>query len=385
MQYIGARYVPYFYENPNGTNEWLEGVSYEPLTVVSYGGNSFTSKKLVPSNIGSPNLNSEYWVNTGNYNQQIANVQETANNALEDATEALEVANSVKDKLNKRAHIHYRVFVDNLNGDDNNDGLSYATAWKTFDPVVELMNIESEIRVYICHSGVYEIKNIDLIANANVHVDYYTSIDGEATLVFVPSADTTFAIYGGHWNFRGNATYKLEIDCKTLQGIRTNIYFDQAFVAFTYCRLLIDRPQFNACTVWLANSELNRIQIRSGIFDMTSSNKINNIVPNTVALEFILCSIRIIGGIVWENLTADSTSGSAITLTKTNAFIGSAINIPNAENTRYFNAIDIKQGSILEISKARFDGAIARSVNSSYVPPADQANIIVHSTTILGA
>lgn len=70
IQYIGARYVPKFFEGTNGS-EWEPNISYEPLTIVTWLGSSWTSKKVVPPNIGSPNLNLEYWVNTGNLNQQI--------------------------------------------------------------------------------------------------------------------------------------------------------------------------------------------------------------------------------------------------------------------------------------------------------------------------
>lgn len=76
LQYIGARYVPLFYEGSNGS-EWDSGVSYEPLTIVTYIGSSWTSKKRVPSTIGAPNLNPEYWVNTGNFNAQIESFIET--------------------------------------------------------------------------------------------------------------------------------------------------------------------------------------------------------------------------------------------------------------------------------------------------------------------
>ena len=70
-QYIGARYVPKFYENSDNTAEWRAGVIYEPLTIVTYNGNSYTSKKPVPANVGNPSANPAYWVATGNYNQQI--------------------------------------------------------------------------------------------------------------------------------------------------------------------------------------------------------------------------------------------------------------------------------------------------------------------------
>lgn len=71
-QYIGARYVPKFYENSLGTAEWRSGVIYEPLTIVTWNGNSYTSKKMVPAEIGDPSLNPDYWVATGLFNQQVA-------------------------------------------------------------------------------------------------------------------------------------------------------------------------------------------------------------------------------------------------------------------------------------------------------------------------
>ena len=70
-QYVGARYVPKFYEGVDGSTEWVSGVAYEPLTIVTYLNNSFTSKIPVPACVGAPNVNPEYWANTGNYNAQI--------------------------------------------------------------------------------------------------------------------------------------------------------------------------------------------------------------------------------------------------------------------------------------------------------------------------
>lgn len=76
-QYVGARYVPKFFENPDGSWDWAAGFQYEPLTMVKYGSNTFTSKKLVPSTIGSPNNNSEYWANTGDYTGAINALQQS--------------------------------------------------------------------------------------------------------------------------------------------------------------------------------------------------------------------------------------------------------------------------------------------------------------------
>lgn len=70
-QYIGARYVPLIYQNPETLdNAWKSGVPYEPLTIVSYSGASYTSKKTVPAGVGNPADNPEYWINTGMYSGQ---------------------------------------------------------------------------------------------------------------------------------------------------------------------------------------------------------------------------------------------------------------------------------------------------------------------------
>ena len=78
-QYIGARYVPYFYQNsldPTST-EWEPNVSYEPLTVVTLPNlHSYISKKYVPDTIGSPALNAEYWLDRGYDNAYIQALQD---------------------------------------------------------------------------------------------------------------------------------------------------------------------------------------------------------------------------------------------------------------------------------------------------------------------
>lgn len=64
-EYIGARYVPVFAD----PIEWDATSTYEALTVVTYQGNSYTSRQAVPANI--PITNTTYWAQTGNYNAQV--------------------------------------------------------------------------------------------------------------------------------------------------------------------------------------------------------------------------------------------------------------------------------------------------------------------------
>lgn len=64
-EYIGARYVPVFAD----PIEWDSTRTYEPLTIVMYQGNSYTSRQAVPANI--PIDNTTYWALTSNYNAQV--------------------------------------------------------------------------------------------------------------------------------------------------------------------------------------------------------------------------------------------------------------------------------------------------------------------------
>ena len=64
-QYVGARYVPVF-ANPL---EWSDTREYEPLTIVTWQGNSYTSVQYVPT--GVEITNTAYWALTGNFNAQV--------------------------------------------------------------------------------------------------------------------------------------------------------------------------------------------------------------------------------------------------------------------------------------------------------------------------
>ena len=64
-QYVGARYVPLFAE----PLEWDKTKAYEPLTIVLYQGNSYTSRQYVP--VGVELTNESFWAETGNYNAQV--------------------------------------------------------------------------------------------------------------------------------------------------------------------------------------------------------------------------------------------------------------------------------------------------------------------------
>lgn len=112
--YIGARYVPKIVGEWDSTKE----TAYEPLIIVTYQGNSYTSRQYVPAGIDINNT--EYWVLTGNFNGQI-----------ESFRLALEAMNSRIDANTKRVGEKF----------DNNRG-QYVTVKmnKLFDAPAELVD-----------------------------------------------------------------------------------------------------------------------------------------------------------------------------------------------------------------------------------------------------
>lgn len=85
LQYIGSRYVPIFGRKGEDSIEWDNTGTYEPLTIVLYQGNSYTSRQFVPAGIEI--TNKEYWAETGNYNAQIEQYRQEVQRYSEEVTE----------------------------------------------------------------------------------------------------------------------------------------------------------------------------------------------------------------------------------------------------------------------------------------------------------
>lgn len=92
--YVGARYVPIFAD----PIEWSSSNTYEPLTIVTHNGDSYTSKTFVPTGIDISDT--DYWALTAGYNAQVEQYREEVkqwqgqiNNANDTADRAEDIAN----------------------------------------------------------------------------------------------------------------------------------------------------------------------------------------------------------------------------------------------------------------------------------------------------
>lgn len=83
-QYVGARYVPIFGRKNETTIDWDNSKPYEPLSIVLYQGNSYTSKQYVPK--GAEITDEKYWALTGNYNAQVEQYRSEVSSKLDTVT-----------------------------------------------------------------------------------------------------------------------------------------------------------------------------------------------------------------------------------------------------------------------------------------------------------
>ena len=120
--YVGHRYVPKIF------GEWNNNKIYEPLSIVQYQGNSFTSRQYVP--VGIDINNEAYWASTGNYNAQIEHYRQDVQNVKADYANlsgkvdtAIDEVNTVIDDFEEKLatrlpYVNYEMFRNVGDTDD---------------------------------------------------------------------------------------------------------------------------------------------------------------------------------------------------------------------------------------------------------------------------
>lgn len=190
-QYIGARYVPKFYENPDtGDMTWKSGVGYEGLTVVTWMDDTFTSKKPVPSTVGNPADNREYWAKTSNFNAALEALQNTV-------AQLGEVVGELEIEVKKKKP----VFFTPAGYPDYTDG-------------IEL--ISNDINVLQGGCVLPDGKIVQYVTNSDNSVGYLMLLDSNGVLLQNNSADY------GHgndlmWSENSNRLYMTGSDGSTIE------------------------------------------------------------------------------------------------------------------------------------------------------------------------
>ena len=180
-QYIGARYVPMFYTASDNSNSWEAGVQYEALTIVTYLNQSYTSKIPVPASVGNPADNPTYWILTGAYNAQVAQLAQD----VEDYATAVDTLKQANRKF---------VLISDSYGMNTNP--SWTTLFQTDVPgTIEDSRSSIGFVTTTAPNGIFK-DSLERVANSMTEAD---------------RAEITDIIVGGGFNdatqiFLGNAT-----------------------------------------------------------------------------------------------------------------------------------------------------------------------------------
>lgn len=122
-QYIGSRYVPMFADPP----EWDSTRTYEPLTIVLNKGNSYTSRQFVP--VGVELTNTDYWLETGNYNAQVEQYRQTVIDVQE------QVTTNTENIANNTENIATITPFDSIPTTNSNKGVTSDGIFNAFDNI----------------------------------------------------------------------------------------------------------------------------------------------------------------------------------------------------------------------------------------------------------
>ena len=143
--YVGHRYVPKIF------GDWDNSKLYEPLSVVQYQGNSFTSRQYVPTGVDINN--EEYWASTGNYNaqteqyrQDVVNVKDSFNTLKTDTNKAISKIDN-----------NFPIFVTNVGV--KNDGT---------DSTIEMQNVIDTYSYLYLPDGDYTFNSLILDSNTKI-------------------------------------------------------------------------------------------------------------------------------------------------------------------------------------------------------------------------
>lgn len=184
--------------------DWTPDKPYKKNTVVVYNGTGYLALKAVPA--GIPVDNNEYWISIGAVTpdslglvEEVAEIKsdiETINDSIDDLSD--EIAAGFP---HDNATYHQNIYVDCVNGDDNNDG-SYGHSVKTMDRAMQIMNrTASGVYIRMVSGGIYTL-SYPVISGAMIHFMYTVP---DITLYWLPENDKGWSkcFYSCYINMHG--------------------------------------------------------------------------------------------------------------------------------------------------------------------------------------
>lgn len=185
-------------------------------------------------------------------------------------------------------------YIDGVYGNDDNDGLTAATAWKSLQKWLDLLaRGYNDIRCHIIASGVYKVDGF-AFSNAAIHM---IGDAGLAIEVHFTVQEHSVAFYSSHLNFQ-NVT--LGFDSPT----DYRIYFENCSIGFQNVSFDYEREAyFMGCGITSANISANRLSF-TGCSGYINGITITNYNPNYSAIYVTQSNMRLYGNLNLNDLSA---------------------------------------------------------------------------------
>ena len=214
-EYIGSRYVPIFGRKGEQSWNWDNNAPYEPLTVVSYNGNSYTSRQYVPAGLGTPDTLPFYWAETGNYNTQIEEYRREVL-GFDGRITANEDDISLLKESRKFAAVKFTAaYIDGENGDDDTAELNDENhPFKSLEAATEkLLERGNNLDFRFLTPGRYYLP-VMIFNGCSIHFRAVCQVSGSITII--PSSSITgvegLYFYDTHINFMGTEANRIVLD-----------------------------------------------------------------------------------------------------------------------------------------------------------------------------
>lgn len=366
-QYIGARYVPKFYENSvDGSTQWESNVVYDPLIYVTLqNGHMYISKKQVPATVGTPASNVDYWLDMGSYNGFIDSLQ----NQIDAHTEQIEQL-----MIETNLQLKQRKFV--LVGD------SYATNYTSGDVnivgwVDKFISINGLTSNNVSNAHIYRTNGTGFYApNSRPWLGYINTLDTDE--------DITDVIFLGGCNDIGYAktspTLLANAVHDTINAAKNkfpNAAIWVGFIGFDLHLALADNYIKKCINIWYSETVKCGGRILNNMESLlyNKSYMLNTSHPNNAGLDIIAGA-----------LSSALCGGSYLSvLPMTNCNFDLNADIANANATSMTDIFVEVTNNIMHIESARgvakFNIAMNKSINTD--PASVNAKFIIGKSSVL--
>lgn len=344
---------------------------YDRLTIVSHqeteGYVAYISAKDVPAGIAISNT--DYWVrmatvidagDLSDLRQEMVDeinrvylLTQEENNTLyrtleEDIATAYDNAIDAINNLSFPIVNHNRMtyYIDASGGDDSNDGLTQATAFKTFDRFMQQAEIYSALHGRIVSAGNYVYSYNEI---ANIDLDIQATVSGVVLTLTSNPTDNRFTFYNGRINIYG--AYGVSVPME-LRLDTDGIIYMVGCTSAIHDLNLFNQLRVYGGEIWLENVGVYKLYSRNSFVRMSAGSVRNN-DTDASAIRLLNCTACFLSGITVESLSEQAASGISLlsAIGGVLTLIGEAFNITAQSN--YDHGIELAYGVMVANTSQR--------------------------------